>query len=104
METKVCSKCGRELPVDQFNKNAKAKDGYQSWCRECQSECNKTARKPKNPLSKYSVDELKAELRARIKNLVINPTPREMMEALAHLGYRGKLEYTQVHVIDINNF
>lgn len=32
---KKCHDCGRELPVDQFNKNKARKDGFQSRCREC---------------------------------------------------------------------
>ena len=35
--TKVCSKCGRELPVSEFGRHAKTKDGYQPVCRECRS-------------------------------------------------------------------
>ena len=37
METKVCKKCGRELPVANFSKNAKTKDGLQPMCKECVS-------------------------------------------------------------------
>ena len=36
--TKVCKKCGRELPVSEFGRHAKTKDGYQPVCRECRSE------------------------------------------------------------------
>jgi len=35
METKKCSKCGRELPVTEFYKKVKSKDGLQSYCRSC---------------------------------------------------------------------
>lgn len=38
METKKCSKCKRELPVTEFNKSIKSKDGLQSYCKSCQSE------------------------------------------------------------------
>lgn len=109
MERKVCPKCGRLLPVDAFNKSSKHGDGLQCWCRECQREnyeANKD--KPRKPrpsrLAKYTDDELMDEMRRRSKVPLVNPTPRGMMEALAKMGYRGKLEYTQVHVIDINNF
>ena len=39
--TKRCTKCGRELPVANFNKKASNKDGLQGWCRECQSKAHK---------------------------------------------------------------
>jgi DNA-directed RNA polymerase subunit RPC12/RpoP len=35
METKKCSRCGRELPVTEFGKNRSAKDGLQVFCKEC---------------------------------------------------------------------
>lgn len=38
METKLCKKCGKEKPLSEYNVNKKAKDGLQSYCKECQSE------------------------------------------------------------------
>lgn len=46
--TKVCSKCGRELPIENFRKNPKAKDGYLNTCRECMSATMKEAYAKKN--------------------------------------------------------
>lgn len=43
--TKVCSHCGRELPVENFWRHSRTKDGYQPCCKECQSEMNKGHRK-----------------------------------------------------------
>ena len=34
-KTKVCSKCGRELPLSEFYKKSTSKDGLQSYCKEC---------------------------------------------------------------------
>ena len=33
--TKVCSRCGRELPVSEFHKNKSSKDGLQYYCKKC---------------------------------------------------------------------
>lgn len=33
--TKVCSKCKVEKPHDDFSVHILAKDGRQSWCKEC---------------------------------------------------------------------
>ena len=76
--TKVCKKCGRELPISAFNKKAKSKDGLQDMCRECYKEYNRANwRKKKeeshkmipvytNPeLAKFHPRELMAELKAR---------------------------------------
>ena len=35
METKKCTKCGRELPLSEFGKDARSKDGLQCYCKEC---------------------------------------------------------------------
>lgn len=35
METKKCSKCGRELPVSEFWKNVTKEDGLQDYCKDC---------------------------------------------------------------------
>ena len=45
--TKVCSHCGRELPVENFGRHSRTKDGYQPCCKECQSEMNKGHKKRK---------------------------------------------------------
>lgn len=35
METKVCTKCGIEKPLDQFVKNSNKPDGLSPQCKEC---------------------------------------------------------------------
>lgn len=35
--TKVCSKCGVSKSIDEFNKNKSRKDGYEVYCRICES-------------------------------------------------------------------
>ena len=34
-KTKVCSKCGRELPITEFALNKKCKDGHIGRCKDC---------------------------------------------------------------------
>lgn len=41
METKVCTKCGRELPLSDFYNNISKKDGKDSICKECDKENRK---------------------------------------------------------------
>ena len=52
-QTTVCKRCGRELPVDQFGKHFRAKDGLNPYCKECVSEIQKEAsarrKKRENP-------------------------------------------------------
>ena len=33
--TKVCSKCGRVLPISEFSRHRSTKDGYQPHCKAC---------------------------------------------------------------------
>ena len=33
--TRVCKQCGRELPLDQFTRSCKSRDGYTHTCKEC---------------------------------------------------------------------
>ena len=39
--TKVCTKCGRELPLSEFVKQRKSKDGLMYWCKSCTREYSK---------------------------------------------------------------
>lgn len=43
-QTKICSKCGRELPLEAFNKG-NAKFGKSTKCRECEHKIQNTAEK-----------------------------------------------------------
>ena len=38
IKTKRCSKCGRFLPLADFNKCSSASDGLQNYCKDCQKE------------------------------------------------------------------
>lgn len=40
--TKVCSRCGRELPVSEFHKDKRTNDGINSYCRKCAKEYYET--------------------------------------------------------------
>lgn len=39
--TKVCSRCKRELPVSEFNKDKSKNDGLNYYCRKCITERDK---------------------------------------------------------------
>lgn len=42
--TKVCRRCGRELPLESFAKNKSRQDGLQESCRECMASYNREYR------------------------------------------------------------
>ena len=35
METKICKKCGKELPLEEFSKSNTTKDGHLATCKKC---------------------------------------------------------------------
>lgn len=96
METKICKCCGKELPQEEFSKNAV---GYTSVCKQCNSENRRKAalnRKPIQPIQK--LEESLANAKAmRLAEF----TPRELMKELKKRGYEGKLRYIEVHEVDI---
>lgn len=85
METKICKRCGRELPIEDYHIDNRMIGGHKSICKECTSayckERNdaKKADKESTPLSKF--------------------TPRELIEELRRRGYKGKLQYVYEVVI-----
>lgn len=96
METKICKCCNRELPIDQFTNT---KNGRHNTCRECRMEHVKEGREKRK-----REQNLEAEL-AKAKSMRLSEfTPRELMEELARRGYKGKLQYVEVHEINIENF
>lgn len=68
METKVCSKCGRELPTTEFYVNRHMKDGLQTYCKECHCKATTEAARKRREKAKA---EAKAEME---KNSPIIPT------------------------------
>ena len=90
IKTKVCSKCKRELPITEFNKHRRSKDGLQCSCKQCQKEYVKAKRLEK------------LELEQERKNFIENGnpklkefTPRQLMDELIARGYRDELIYVQ---------
>lgn len=76
METiklKKCAKCNQELPVTDFWKDRRARDGLNCYCKECMKTFNSKARtrmkinKPdkSRPLKNIPLEDIAEELRLR---------------------------------------
>lgn len=74
--TKVCSHCGRELPVSNFGRHSRTKDGYQPCCKECQSEMNKGHRK-RQPVEHNEAPAKPEEVKKIIAENTQPPKPRK---------------------------
>ena len=59
METKICTKCGRELPIDRFHWRSKTDGTRRSECKDCHNEYMKKVYRNK----KDSLQELKSEIK-----------------------------------------
>ena len=95
--TKVCAKCGRELPVENFGHTKKNKNGLKSYCKECENEnCRKYRAKrygsPKKERKPKTVDV------PVINDLLPLPVPAistftddALIEELRHRGWHGTI-------------
>ena len=80
-KTKVCSKCGRELPITEFALNKKYKDGHIGRCKDC---INAYLRE------RYARKKGKTLARANPNPVLLNPkfsdkTPRELQQDMREL-------------------
>lgn len=117
MKVKKCAKCGRVLTVDNFSKSSRAKDGLQSYCKECASKSAmgsiekkkkgniagaKTGFQPTDaPKPTISAQETveRRVLGGAAYKVYAHPelarfSPRQLIEELRERGYRGKLTYS----------
>lgn len=96
METKMCTKCGKEKNIEDFNKGSN-KDGKKSMCRQCEAEYFQEYKKRK---AAGKVRTRKAELRKRVirnvKKAVEKTKAAHTSENVYKTGTDDKVE--QVHV------
>lgn len=113
METKVCRKCGRELPVDSFYPNKSLKGGYDNSCKECKNEYAKEwAKKNREKKKAQKIENERVEFEKKYKiytnKELAKFTPRELMLELKARGYVGELPYVEVirkeHRINLATF
>ena len=74
VKTKVCKRCGRELPLHEFGRHGRTADGLQVYCRECSKQAMMRTRRAKVEkdkeratygLASFPTEELVNELRRR---------------------------------------
>lgn len=77
-QTKVCSKCNKELPISHFHCNNSSVDGLQYYCKDCMREANKVIAEKRRDALKQ-VNQSESELSQY--------TPRQLMEELKRRGF-----------------
>lgn len=97
--TKVCAKCGRELPVENFGHTKKNKNGLKSYCKDCENEnCRKyRAKRYGSPKREQKCKTLDVPV---INSLLSAPDAvpalstfkdEEIIQELRHRGWHGTI-------------
>ena len=105
IKTKVCPKCGQELPISEFTRKTSSKDGLQCYCKKCNSKATtEYARKRKERKKARMVEEERIEFEKKYKIYTCKElapfTPRELMLELKARGYTGDLLYQEIKVTE----
>lgn len=103
METRICRKCGRELPTENFPKNHTCKDGVDTICKACKSAYQKEYQKKireKKKAQKIENERIEFEKKYKIytNRDLAKFTPRELMLELKARGYEGELVFIE-HIV-----
>ena len=101
METKVCRKCGKELPTSEFFTSKKAKDGLHSYCKSCCMEVAKESqRRRREKKKKEEMAEFEKKHKIYTNRELAKFQPRELMLELKARGYEGELVFREVKVTE----
>jgi hypothetical protein len=87
--SKICKRCGRELPKSHFNRHARCADGLQPNCMDCQSELLKAAQ-AKRLSSRYGIGTKKDETPAPQPTTIVvreTLTDEQMVNILREHGW-----------------
>lgn len=99
METKVCRKCGKELPTSEFFTSKKAKDGLHSYCKSCCMEAaRESQRRGREKKKKEEMAEFEKKYKIYTNKELAKFTPRDLMLELKARGYEGELMYVE-HIV-----
>lgn len=68
-ETKRCTKCGRELPLSEFSRMKRGKNGLRTWCNECNRATARAWHKANKEKHLKYLREYRAKRKEKMKTL-----------------------------------
>jgi hypothetical protein len=86
---KVCRSCNISRPIEQFYKDASAKDGHKSSCKDCCDAQNKRQKRKYTNFNQQNYDELFIKLRGQCP---VSRRPFDENGAKAHLDHDHQSE------------
>lgn len=90
--TKVCKRCGRELPLSSFGRHPKTRDGYQPVCREFRSaEMKGNPRKGSKKKEQAPKPEPAPVHEPDTAVTLTGATDDQLVEELRNRGYTGNV-------------
>jgi hypothetical protein len=106
METKVCTKCGRELPLNEFYNDKMRPDGKKSACRECTAQAQRDLRARKKDSETKSIiknaPKVEEKTIKECNDCGLDKVPARLLVAeLRRRGYRGELELVTIQKVVI---
>lgn len=103
METKVCTRCGQEKPLEEFNKDSRKRDGLASHCKECHNKICKAYLDKKRAEKQLAFPiKLEKEVVNECESLNLDKLPaRVLISELRRRGYRGELELVTIQKVVI---
>lgn len=86
METKVCSVCGKELPIEKFGIRRNEEGGHCRWCKDCENKMQRERYK------RRTAKKQEHEAGLTHKNTSVNSafegvSSRELLKELKNRGY-----------------